>query len=167
MLKRVIRGLDLDDTQWVPRQLQWFINSEKDEGRRPQNIDDRDDPIMQQYVRIYTAYEVACERAGAVDFAELLLRSHETLRDTPALLAHYRKRFKHLLIDEFQDTNAIQYAWVRLLAGEDGCVFAVGDDDQSIYAWRGARVENILNFNQDYPDTTLIRLEQNLSLIHI
>jgi len=100
-------------------------------------------------------------RAGAIDFAELLLRALETLRDNEALLSHYRQRLQHLLIDEFQDTNAIQYAWIRLLAGNSGSVFAVGDDDQSIYAWRGARVENILNFDQDFNEAELVRLEQN------
>lgn len=161
LVKRTVRGLELDEAHFPPRQVQWFINGHKDEGRRPQHIDDQSDPIIQQNIRIYTAYEAACDRAGAVDFAELLLRALETLRDTPALLAHYRKRFAHLLIDEFQDTNAIQYAWIRLLAGDAGSVFAVGDDDQSIYAWRGAKVENILNFNQDFTDAELIRLEQN------
>lgn len=161
LVKRTIRALELDETHFPPRQVQWFINGHKDEGRRPQHIDDQNDPITAQYVRIYTAYEAACNRAGAVDFAELLLRALETLRDNASLLEHYRKRFKHLLIDEFQDTNAIQYAWIRLLAGETGCVFAVGDDDQSIYAWRGARVENILNFNKDFTSAELIRLEQN------
>ncbi|ASJ70159.1 DNA helicase II [Granulosicoccus antarcticus] len=161
VVKRVIRTLELDETLFPPRQVQWFINGHKDEGRRPAHIDDENDPITAQYIRVYTAYEAACKRAGAVDFAELLLRALETLRDTPALLAHYRKRLQHLLIDEFQDTNAIQYAWIRLLAGDTGHVFAVGDDDQSIYAWRGARVENILNFDQDFPGAELIRLEQN------
>ena len=161
LVKRTIRGLELDETHFPPRQVQWFINGHKDEGRRPQHIDDENDPITQQYIRVYTAYEAACERAGAVDFAELLLRSLETLRDNPSLLAHYRKRFSHLLIDEFQDTNAIQYAWIRLLAGSTGHVFAVGDDDQSIYAWRGARVENILNFDKDFGSAELVRLEQN------
>jgi DNA helicase-2/ATP-dependent DNA helicase PcrA len=161
LVKRTIRTLELDETHFPPRQVQWFINGHKDEGRRPKHIDDENDPITQQYIRVYTAYEASCERAGAIDFAELLLRSLETLRDNAALLVHYRKRLQHLLIDEFQDTNAIQYAWIRLLAGETGSVFAVGDDDQSIYAWRGARVENILNFDKDFPSAELIRLEQN------
>ncbi|MFK7856461.1 MAG: DNA helicase II [Granulosicoccus sp.] len=161
LVKRTIRGLELDETHFPPRQVQWFINGHKDEGRRPSHIDDENDPITQQYIRIYTAYEAACERAGAIDFAELLLRALETLRDNAQLLAHYRKRLQHLLIDEFQDTNAIQYAWIRLLAGDEGHVFAVGDDDQSIYAWRGARVENILNFDKDFSSAELIRLEQN------
>jgi len=161
LVKRTIRSLELDETHFPPRQVQWFINGHKDEGRRPAHIDDENDPITQQYIRVYTAYEAACERAGAIDFAELLLRALETLRDNAQLLAHYRKRLQHLLIDEFQDTNAIQYAWIRLLAGDEGHVFAVGDDDQSIYAWRGARVENILNFDKDFTSAELIRLEQN------
>ncbi len=161
LIKRTLRALEFDEAQFPPRQVQWFINGHKDEGRRPQHIDDQQDAITRQYISVYQAYEIACERAGAVDFAELLLRALETLRDNDALLTHYRERYRHLLIDEFQDTNAIQYAWVRLLAGSDGCVFAVGDDDQSIYAWRGARVENILNFNKDFHSTEVIKLEQN------
>ena len=161
LVKRTLRSLELDEAQYPPRQVQWFINGHKDEGRRPEHIDDQGDMITQQYVRVYTAYQAACERAGAIDFAELLLRALETLRDTPALLQHYRKRLRFLLIDEFQDTNTIQYAWIRLLSGDTGTVFAVGDDDQSIYAWRGARIENILNFNKDFPNAQLIRLEQN------
>ena len=160
IIKRILRSLDLDESQWVPRQIQWFINSEKDEGRRPSE-GEGSDPIVDQYMRVYRAYDAACERAGTLDFAELLLRSLETLKKNESLLMHYRQRFSHLLIDEFQDTNAIQYEWIRLLAGDSGCIFAVGDDDQSIYAWRGARVENILDFNKDYPDVNLIRLEQN------
>jgi len=144
LVKRTVRALELDETHFPANQVQWFINGHKDEGRRPHHIDDQNDPITAQYVRVYTAYEAACERAGVVDFAELLLRALETLRDNEGLLTHYRKRFSHLLIDEFQDTNAIQYGWIKLLAGDAGHVFAVGDDDQSIYAWRGARIENIL-----------------------
>jgi DNA helicase-2/ATP-dependent DNA helicase PcrA len=161
VIKRTIRGLELDEAHWPPRQVQWFINGHKDEGRRPQHIDDQQDATTAQYIRIYSAYEAACERAGAVDFAELLLRALETLRDNESLLVHYQKRFRCLLIDEFQDTNAIQYAWIRLLAGSTTAVFAVGDDDQSIYAWRGAKVENILNFHKDYPSAEMVRLEQN------
>ncbi len=161
MIKRIVRSLELDEAHYPPKQVQWFINGHKDEGRRPQHIDDQQDATTAQYVRIYSAYEAACERTGAVDFAELLLRALETLRDNKALLATYQQRYAHLLIDEFQDTNAIQYAWVKLLAGDTGSVFAVGDDDQSIYAWRGARVENILNFNKDLPSANVVRLEQN------
>ncbi len=161
LVKRTLRTLELDEAHYPPKQVQWFINGHKDEGRRPQHVDDQQDATTAQYVRIYSAYEAACDRAGAVDFAELLLRALETLRDNQSLLDHFRSRYKHLLIDEFQDTNAIQYAWIRLMAGDTGSVFAVGDDDQSIYAWRGARVENILNFNKDFPDAAVVRLEQN------
>ncbi len=167
MIKRVLRSLDLDESRWPPRQVQGFINARKDEGRRPQHVDAGSDPISQQLLRVYTAYEAACKRAGVVDFAELLLRSLELLRDNEILLKHYRQRFRHVLVDEFQDTNAIQYAWVRLLAAassnsaEGAQVFIVGDDDQAIYGWRGARVENIHAFKNDFPGTQVIRLEQN------
>ena len=165
MIRRVLRSLELDEAQWVPRQIQGFINNRKDEGQRPQHIAAGNDPITTQLVRIYSAYEAACKRAGAVDFAELLLRSLETLRDNNALLSHYRQRFSHVLVDEFQDTNSIQYAWIRLLAGDasqpGAHLFVVGDDDQSIYGWRGARVENILTFQKDFPGTQVVRLEQN------
>ena len=165
MIRRVLRSLELDEAQWIPRQIQAFINNRKDEGQRPQHIHSGNDPISTQLVRIYSAYEAACKRAGAVDFAELLLRSLETLRDNAALLQHYRQRFTHVLVDEFQDTNSIQYAWVRLLAGDatqkGAHLFVVGDDDQSIYGWRGAKVENILTFQKDFPNTQLVRLEQN------
>jgi len=161
MVQRAIRSLDLDETRYPPRNAMWYINNKKDEGLRPQHIRDDDDPTEQQMIRIYKAYETACGLAGAVDFAELLLRSLETLRDNEELLQHYQLRFEHLLVDEFQDTNSIQYAWLRLLAGEKGNVFAVGDDDQSIYAWRGAKVENILNFQHNFPGTNVIRLERN------
>jgi DNA helicase-2/ATP-dependent DNA helicase PcrA len=161
LLRRVLRGLDLDEARWPPKQAQHWINARKDEGLRPAHLDDRGDPFERQMVRIYTAYQAACEQAGVVDFAELLLRAHELWLQQPALLDHYRKRFRHLLVDEFQDTNRIQYAWLRLLAGDDGCLFAVGDDDQSIYGWRGARVENLQQLRDDFPATTLLRLEQN------
>ncbi|HEY5790693.1 MAG TPA: DNA helicase II [Gammaproteobacteria bacterium] len=161
MLRRVLRGLDLDEARWPPKQAQGWINGRKDEGLRAQHIDDRGDPYERQMARIYTAYQGACEQAGVVDFAELLLRAHELWLRDEALLAHYRRRFGHLLVDEFQDTNQIQYAWLRLLAGSDGCLFAVGDDDQSIYGWRGARVENLQRLRDDFAGTQLVRLEQN------
>ena len=161
VIKRVIRGLDLDDAQWVPREMQWYINARKDEGLRPAHIDPGRDEQKQQLVRIYTAYEAACERAGLVDFAELLLRAHELWLQNDDLLRHYQERFRHLLIDEFQDTNTIQYAWLRVLAGKTGYPFAVGDDDQSIYAWRGARIENIQRYPKDFPGCRIVRLEQN------
>src|SRR6185437_10331515 len=113
------------------------------------------------YLKVYEAYEQACRRAGLVDFAELLLRAHELIRDNDALRVHYQERWRNLLIDEFQDTNALQYAWIRLLAGHTGKVFAVGDDDQSSYGWRGAKVENMRAFLRDFPDAKTLRLEQN------
>ncbi|MEN8167813.1 MAG: DNA helicase II [Pseudomonadota bacterium] len=161
LVKRLVKSLDLDDSKWPPRQLQWFINGRKDEGLRAQHLDDGGDPYQRQLIRIYTEYQAACERGGMVDFAELLLRAHELWRDRPDILQHYQERFKHVLVDEFQDTNAIQYAWLRLLTSSRNNLFIVGDDDQSIYGWRGARVENIQSFQQDYGHTQLIKLEQN------
>jgi DNA helicase-2/ATP-dependent DNA helicase PcrA len=161
LLRKVLKALDLDETRWVPREILWFINAQKDEGFRPKHIKDDGDPTRRQLIRIYQAYEDACQRAGVVDFAELLLRAYEVWRDNPALLQHYRTRFRHVLVDEFQDTNAIQYKWLMLLAGPAGLPFVVGDDDQSIYRWRGARVENLNQFRRDYPQAVLYKLEQN------
>jgi DNA helicase-2/ATP-dependent DNA helicase PcrA len=161
LIKRLLRGLDIDDSRWVPRDIQYFINAQKDEGLRPQHLDDDRDPDRRQMISLYAAYEEVCRRGGLVDFAELLLRAHELWRDNADLLAHYRRRFRHLLVDEFQDTNAIQYAWLRILAGDAGIPFVVGDDDQSIYRWRGARVEHIQQFQRDFPATTVVKLEQN------
>src|SRR5690606_1091156 len=134
---------------------------QKDEGLRPQHIDDHGDLFIKTMLQIYRAYEEDCRRGGMVDFAELLLRAHELLRDKAALLDHYRQRFGFILVDEFQDTNSVQYAWLRLLAGKSACVTAVGDDDQSIYGWRGAKIENIQRFTEDFANTHTIRLEQN------
>ena len=161
LIKRISREMNLDEAQWPPRQVQWFINTQKDEGRRPQHLDEGRDPFSKQMGAVYREYQGVCKRGGLVDFAELLLRSHELLRDRPDILHHYRNRFQHILVDEFQDTNSIQYAWLRLLAGNHDNLFVVGDDDQSIYGWRGAKVENIRDFQKDYPDTLLLRLEQN------
>ena len=161
LVKRVAQQLELDDGRFPPRQIAWWINAQKDEGRRPQHIQPGDDPWTDALRRAYALYQERCDRAGLVDFAELLLRAHELLRDNPALLAHYRARFGDLLVDEFQDTNAIQYAFVRVLAGDSGRVFVVGDDDQAIYGWRGARVENVQQFLRDFPGARTIRLEQN------
>jgi DNA helicase-2/ATP-dependent DNA helicase PcrA len=161
LIKRLLKGLEIDDSRWVPKEVQWFINGQKDEGLRPQHIDDEGDPDRRQLVSLYQSYEDVCQRGGLVDFAELLLRAHEVLRDNAELLQHYRRRFQHLLVDEFQDTNAIQYAWLRLLAGDTGVPFAVGDDDQSIYRWRGARVEHIHRYQKDFPGTLVVKLEQN------
>jgi len=161
MVKRVVKQLELDDKNWPPKQAQWFINQCKDDGLRSSHVDPGNDPIKQQLLQIYRVYEEMCQRAGVIDFAELLLRSLELVRDNDALREHYQKRFQHILVDEFQDTNAIQYAWLRLLAGPQTPVFVVGDDDQSIYGWRGAKIENIQHFERDYPATEVIRLEQN------
>jgi DNA helicase-2/ATP-dependent DNA helicase PcrA len=161
LIRRILRTLELDEAKWPPRQAQWFINGRKDEGQRPQHIDHHGDPYTKQMVRIYQTYEDHCRQSGLVDFAELLLRAHELLRDRPDILHHYRERFRYILVDEFQDTNTLQYAWLRLLAGPEGNLFIVGDDDQSIYGWRGAKIENIHQFNRDYPKTLTIRLEQN------
>jgi DNA helicase-2/ATP-dependent DNA helicase PcrA len=162
LIKRLLKNLEIDDSRWVPKEIQWFINAQKDEGLRSQHLDDERDPNRRQMISLYAAYEEVCERGGLVDFAELLLRAHELWRDNPDLLAHYRHRFRHLLVDEFQDTNAIQYAWLRLLSGDnDGVPFVVGDDDQSIYRWRGARVEHIHQFQRDFPSATVVKLEQN------
>ncbi len=161
LIRKVLKAQQLDESRWVPREIQWFINSNKDEGLRPKDLKDGGDPTRRQFIRLYAEYEEACNRSGVVDFAELLLRAYELWRDNPDLLAHYRRRFRHVLVDEFQDTNAIQYAWLRLLVGSEGCPFVVGDDDQSIYRWRGARVENLQQFRRDFPQARLYRLEQN------
>ena len=160
-IRRVLRDLDLDEQRWPPRQVQGFINSRKDEGLRAEHIEGRDDAWMERMLRIYATYQETCERTGVVDFAELLLRCHELFRDRDDVLAHYRERFRHILVDEFQDTNTIQYAWLRLLAGSQGYLFCVGDDDQSVYGWRGARIENIQQFPRDFAQVATVRLERN------
>src|SRR5215472_8865905 len=176
LVKKVIRAKELDETRWVPREVQWFINSNKDAGRRPAKLNDGGDPARRELIRLYAAYEEACARTGVVDFAELLLRAYELWRDNPELLAHYRRRFRHVLVDEFQDTNDIQYAWLKLIAPPQlpgtsngangahtahGIPFVVGDDDQSVYAFRSARPENLQDFRRDYPGSLLFKLEQN------
>ncbi len=161
LIKRVILSLNLDPEQWPVKQAQAFINGRKDEGLRSSHVQVLSYGPGRTLLNIYSAYEQACQSAGVIDFAEILLRTHELLRDNPALLAHYQERFRVILVDEFQDTNAIQYAWIRLLAGTQASVMAVGDDDQSIYGWRGAKVENIQRFSSDFANTLVIRLEQN------
>jgi len=161
LLKRVIGGMGLDEGRFPARQAAWFINAQKDEGRRPHEIDPGNNPTHRTLVDMYREYQEQCDRSGLVDFAELLLRCHEMWLQHPVLLAHYRHRFRHLLVDEFQDTNTLQYAWLRLLAGDSAQVFAVGDDDQAIYGWRGARVENMQHLLRDFPDVQVVKLEQN------
>lgn len=161
LIKRAIRALNLDENQWPPKQAQWWINGQKDEGLRPEDIRHQGDLFVATQLKIYQAYEEICRVAGAIDFAELLLRVVELFKKKPALLAHYQTRFNHILVDEFQDTNGIQYQFVKLLAGPHTDITAVGDDDQSIYGWRGARVENLNTFLKDFKQSRIIRLEQN------
>ncbi|MDG2090252.1 MAG: DNA helicase II [Gammaproteobacteria bacterium] len=161
LIKRVHKTLEIDESKWPAKQCQWFINEQKDEGLRAASIETYEDEYTANMAMVYAAYEQACDRGGMVDFGELLLRSHELWLKSPTLLAHYQKRFQQILVDEFQDTNAIQYAWLRVLAGGKSQVTAVGDDDQSIYGWRGARIENIQHFTQDFTGVETVRLEQN------
>ena len=161
VIKRICKSLALDESRWPPKQAQWWINNQKDEGRRAAHIAPEADVFHETMLNVYRAYEDSCERGGMVDFAELLLRAHELWLHNPAILAHYQRRFHQILVDEFQDTNTIQYAWLRVLAGKQVPITAVGDDDQSIYGWRGAKIENIQQFSQDFANTELIKLEQN------
>ena len=160
-IRRVLRDLSLDEKRWVPRRIQAYVNARKDEGLRARHLEQRGNEEHERLVTIYRTYEDMCRRNGLVDFAELLLRTHELLRERDDLLSQYRVRFTHLLVDEFQDTNTIQYAWLRLLSGTEGQVFAVGDDDQSIYSWRGARAGHLDQFTRDFPSVAVYRLEQN------
>ncbi|HHZ9144085.1 DNA helicase II [Proteus mirabilis] len=161
LIRRIVKSMALDDKQWPPRQGMWYINGKKDEGLRPKHIQTYGNPVETTWLKVYQAYQEACDRAGLVDFAELLLRAHELWLNKPQILEHYQHRFTNILVDEFQDTNRIQYAWIRMLAGQTGKVMIVGDDDQSIYGWRGAQVENIQNFLNEFPGAETIRLEQN------
>jgi DNA helicase-2/ATP-dependent DNA helicase PcrA len=160
LVRRVLQTLNLDEKKWPPRQGASFINAQKDEGLRPGQLDAAD-PVKRQWLRIYQTYQEQCDRAGLVDFGELLLRSYELWHRCPELLRHYHERFQHVLVDEFQDTNTIQYNWLRVLTGGGGDIFIVGDDDQSVYSFRGARVENIQHFGDDFPGAQTVRLEQN------
>ena len=160
LIRRVLRELELDENRWAPREMQWLINGHKENARRPQDLPDGDH-IAHTLRRVYHTYENFCRRLGLVDFAELLLRTLELFRNNQTVRETWQQRFQHVLVDEFQDTNAIQYQWLRILCDAHKNLFAVGDDDQSIYGWRGARVENILRFQKDFPDTRVIRLEQN------
>jgi DNA helicase II / ATP-dependent DNA helicase PcrA len=161
-VKRVIKAMNLDEERFVPKQVTWFIAARKEEGERPKDVDVRDEQTRKM-VEIYQNYEAQCNREGVVDFAELMLRTYELLRDNDALREHYQRRFVHVLVDEFQDTNKLQYAWLKMFAppGRGQGVFAVGDDDQSIYAFRGARVGNMADFEREYRVQRVIKLEQN------
>ncbi|HKC53973.1 MAG TPA: UvrD-helicase domain-containing protein [Burkholderiales bacterium] len=159
-VKRVLKALGVDEDRFPAREAQYFINAEKEEGRRARDVEIRDE-ITRRYAEIYAAYDEQCQREGAVDFAELLLRTFELLSRNEILREHYRNRFRHILVDEFQDTNRLQYRWLKLLAGPKNIMFAVGDDDQSIYRFRGAHVGNMAEFERDFHVENVIRLERN------
>lgn len=161
IIKRIMREFNVDETRWAPRQVQSFINSKKDEGIRAGFLHPGHSQYDQKLAELYQHYESQCQQSGMVDFGELLLRSHELWLNNPALLAHYQDRFRYLLVDEFQDTNTIQYAWLRVLAGDRIPIMVVGDDDQSIYGWRGAKIENIQQFQHDFINPRVVKLEQN------
>ena len=148
-VKRIIKALNLDEERFVPKQVAWFIAGAKDDGMRPGDVDQRDEHTR-RLAEIYQAYEEQCQREGSVDFAELMLRTYELMRDNEALREHYRRRFRHILVDEFQDTNKLQYKWLKMFAGPGCGVLAVGDDDQSIYAFRGALVGNMADFEREF-----------------
>jgi DNA helicase-2/ATP-dependent DNA helicase PcrA len=159
-VKRVLKALNVDEERFPAREAQYFINAAKEEGKRARDVEVGDE-IMRRYAEIYSAYDEQCQREGAVDFAELLLRTFELLSRNEVLREHYRSRFRHILVDEFQDTNRLQYRWLKLLAGPKNVMFAVGDDDQSIYRFRGANVGNMAEFERDFHVENVIRLEQN------
>lgn len=159
-IKRLMKAMNVDDEKFPPKQVQSYINNSKEEGLRASQLDAYD-KHSEKMREIYAEYDAQCQREGVVDFAELLLRCYEVLARETALREHYQSRFKYVLVDEFQDTNRLQYLWLKLLAGKENCVFAVGDDDQSIYAFRGARVGNMLDFEHDFGVKTIIKLEQN------
>src|SRR5512134_1056128 len=159
-VQRLLKGLNADDERFPPREVQWFINGQKDAGLRARQVEPYDE-YTRRCAEFYAAYEEQCQREGVADFAELLLRCHELLERNEPLREHYRSRFRHILVDEFQDTSPLQYRWLKLLAGGRNSVFAVGDDDQSIYAFRGATVRNMEDFRHDFPAHRLVKLEQN------
>lgn len=161
IIKRVHRNLNLDEAKWPPKQSQWYINKKKDEGLRPSEIVDDNHYHSDILIQVYRAYEEVCQRSGLVDFAELILRALELLEKNSNISEHYQNRFRHILVDEFQDTNTIQYRWLQAFAGRNASIMAVGDDDQSIYSWRGAKIENIHRFSRDFNNVMTIRLEQN------
>jgi DNA helicase II / ATP-dependent DNA helicase PcrA len=161
LIRRIIREKQLDEAKWPPRQAQSYINQKKDHGLRPDDIKGTHDHFESVMQNIYEQYEAICQKSGLVDFAEMLLRAYDVLRKHEDIKQHYQKRFRYILVDEFQDTNTLQYNWLRLLATPQNNTMIVGDDDQSIYSWRGARVDNIHRFEKDYPEVKTIRLEQN------
>jgi len=161
IIKRIAKEMSLDEASWPSRQSQWQINSWKDEGFRSAQVDDHGDHFKENINKIYKEYEAVCLRDNLVDFGELLLRSYEVVRDNPSVRTFFHSRFKSILVDEFQDTNTIQYNWLLEIASDQATIIAVGDDDQSIYGWRGAKVENVDSFIKTFDDTEVVRLEQN------
>jgi DNA helicase-2/ATP-dependent DNA helicase PcrA len=159
-IKRLLKGAGIDDEKYPPRNLQAFINGAKESGLRAGSVE-VDDPYTRKFVELYAMYDAQCQREGVVDFAELLLRCYELLARNEPTRQHYQQRFGHILVDEFQDTNTLQYKWLKLLAGSHAAIFAVGDDDQSIYAFRGANVGNMADFEREFRVANVIRLEQN------
>jgi DNA helicase-2/ATP-dependent DNA helicase PcrA len=160
IIRKILKTMNLDEDRWPAKQSQWFISNCKEQGKRPKDVHGHD-YFTETQEKIYTEYQTLCSSAGLVDFSELLLLTLETLQANPDLLEHYQQSFKHILVDEFQDTNTIQYTWLKMLAGTRAYMMAVGDDDQSIYSWRGAKIENIHRFSKDFPNSKIIRLEQN------
>ncbi len=161
LIRRLQRSMELDDQQWPPKQTQWFINKQKEEALRAKDVPNDGQLFTQVMLKVYQAYEENCRRSGLVDFTELMLRSLELLQQHPDIREHYHRRFQYLLVDEFQDTNTLQYAWLQCLTGKNSFVTVVGDDDQSIYSWRGAKIENIHRFQKEYLGCQFTRLEQN------
>ena len=160
LIKRLLKSLNVDDERFPPRELQYFINGNKEAGLRPASVEAYDEH-SKRLTELYAEYDQQCSREGVVDFAELLLRCYELLTRNEILRSHYRRRFSHILVDEFQDTSRLQYLWLKLLAGSDNAIFAVGDDDQAIYAFRGASAQNIFEFEREFANGSLIKLEQN------
>ena len=161
VIKRVCKSMSVDEDKWPPRQVQWYINKQKDEVRRPAEINVNEDYFNEKMAGIYSEYEEVCKRESLVDFGELLFSTFNLFSSNKAILTHYQKYFRHILVDEFQDTNEIQYQFLKLLKGEDGQITAVGDDDQSVYGWRGAKSENLTRFSKEFKKSETIKLEQN------
>ena len=161
MVKRLCKQIELPEDRFPPKMVTGWINAQKEEGRRPHTMQDTGDFMQRQLVRAYTLYQQQCEAQGLVDFAELLLRAYELCRDHEGVRGHYQQKFRHVLVDEFQDTNTLQYLWLKVLCGSNGKIFAVGDDDQSIYGWRGAKIENLHKLTREFVGTEIVRLEQN------
>ena len=161
MVKRLCKQIELPEDRFPPKMVTGWINAQKEEGRRPHTMQDTGDFMQRQLVRAYTLYQQQCEAQGLVDFAELLLRAYELCRDHEGVRTHYQSKFRHVMVDEFQDTNTLQYLWLKVLCGANGKIFAVGDDDQSIYGWRGAKIENLHKLTREFVGTEIVRLEQN------